>query len=120
MDRHRKTHAAEPSPRLARAGMAVAGFALAAALGGCERLDPFEKEGIWKPAGVNDANIAVQVANPADLARGRSATSGSVRSATTAVERLWQGPTQRQPGQGQGQQGASPFTPRQGGAEAPR
>jgi hypothetical protein len=120
MDRPRKARLTHPvRASKARIGMAFAGLALAATLSGCERLDPFHREGIWTPSGVNNANIAAQVANPADLARGRADSSGSVRSATTAVERLWQsGPAQRPPGQAQ--QPGSPFAPRQGAGEAPR
>lgn len=103
MDRHRKIRVSVP----------LAGLALAASLAGCASTDPYHRAGIWTPAGVNDANIAAQVANPTDLARGRGNVTGTVRSAATAVDRLWQGAPPRQ--QGQGQQQANPFAPRQGG-----
>lgn len=87
-------------------------LALGGALAGCSATDPYERAGIWRPSGVNEANIAAQVANPADLVRGRGEAGGSVRGSSTAVERLWQGaPAQRQ-GQG-GQQGTG-FLPRAG------
>jgi hypothetical protein len=60
------------------------------ALAGCTTIiDPFQREGVWRPSGVNDANLASQVANPADLAQGREDARGSVRTSTRAVERLW-------------------------------
>ena len=62
------------------------------ALAGCSQTDPYQRSGTWKPSGVNTSNIASMVANPADLARGRGETTGTVRSATGAVTRMWQGP----------------------------
>jgi len=86
----------------------------ALALAGCAQIDPFQREGIWKPAGVNDANLATMVANPADLARGREDARGAVRTPTTAVERLWAGAPAQRPQQGSGIQ------MRPTGGEAPR
>jgi hypothetical protein len=37
------------------------------------QLDPYQRDGAWHPAGVNEANLADQVANPNDLIRGRHA-----------------------------------------------
>ena len=85
------------------------------ALSGCSATDPFTREGTWKPSGVNEANIAAQAANPADLARGRADSSGTYRAGTSAVDRLWQGaPTRPQtPAQALGLGGARPGeTPR--------
>ena len=85
-------------------------LALCGAIAGCSQTDPYERAGIWRPSGVNDANIAAQVANPADLVRGRGDGQGSVRGSSTAVERLWQGgPARAQGAQGQGgaQQGGA-------------
>lgn len=72
------------------------------ALSGCAQLDPFQREGIWKPSGVNDANIAATVDNPADLARGREDARGTVRTPTIAVDRLWAGAPAQRPQQGSG------------------
>ena len=73
---------------------ALAGILLlgSLALAGCSQTDPYQRSGTWKPSGVNTANIASMVANPADLSRGRGETTGTVRSATGAVTRMWQGP----------------------------
>ena len=88
------------------------------ALAGCSQTDPYQRAGTWKPSGVNDANIAAQLANPADLVQGRAATTDSVRTSTGPVERLWVGaPQQQQRPQGQAQGGAGTT---RGGGEAPR
>lgn len=103
--------------------MRVAPLALLAPLlgplAGCSATDPYERAGIWRPSGVNDANIAAQVANPNDLVRGRGDGQGSVRGSSTAVERLWQGAAGQRPGQGAAQP-ASAMAPRGGGQEATR
>ncbi len=90
-------------------------------VGGCSQTDPYQRSGTWKPSGVNDANIAAQAANPADLTRGRAAPPGTMRTATTAVERMWQGTSQqRQQGQGQGQSQAGAGASAQRGSETQR
>lgn len=75
-----------------------------ATLGACSQMDPFTREGIWKPSGVNEANMAAMVADPTELWYGRQATQGTFRTSTRAVDRLWVGtPTtgsQARPGQG--------------------
>ena len=75
-----------PAARLA--GVALFG---SLALAGCSSTDPYQRAGTWKPIGVNDANIAAMAANPADLVQGRGSSTGTVRTATSAVDRLWQG-----------------------------
>lgn len=60
-------------------------------LAGCNQIDPYQRSGTWKPAGVNDANIAAQAANPGDLVQGHGMTDGNRRVATGAVTRIWQG-----------------------------
>ena len=50
------------------------GFAAATLLGmlsGCSSRDPYARDDVWYPTGAPAANIAAQVANPADLAGGR-------------------------------------------------
>ena len=96
-------------------------LAVGLALAGCSKYDPYERAGIWKPSGVNDANIAAMVADPADLTRGREKAGGTVRTATTAVERLWQGGPQQRPQAGQSsQQGQGAGQPGAAAAQAPR
>ena len=88
------------------------------ALAGCSQTDPYQRSGIWKPSGVNESNIASMVANPADLSRGRSEPNGTVRTATTAVDRLWRGPAPA-PAAAPSATGALPGGARPG-SEAPR
>lgn len=82
-------------------------------LAGCSKIDPYEREGVWRPSGANAANLAVMVANPADLAVGRGDPNPGIRTATTPVERMWRGPTTREnagpaaPGGGAGAGGGS-------------
>jgi type IV pilus biogenesis protein CpaD/CtpE len=58
-------------------------------LSGCEATDPYKREGMWRPEGVVNANLAAQLANPGDLVRGRGDASPVQRQATNAVTRLW-------------------------------
>jgi hypothetical protein len=92
----------------------------ALALAGCSNsaftIDPYKREGIWKPSGVNDTNLAAHVANPTDLARGREDARGSRRTPVVAVERLWSGapPARAAQASQSGQGGAA------GAQQAPR
>ncbi|MDO9709135.1 hypothetical protein [Paracraurococcus lichenis] len=54
----------------------------------CDALDPYKREGNWRPAQVNEANLAVMVANPAELRRGTGAPGTAGFVATGAIERL--------------------------------
>lgn len=86
------------------------------ALAGCSQTDPYERAGVWRPSDANSANIAAQVANPADLVRGREARGGSVRVPTAAVERVWVGAPAQRP---QGGQGGAQGGRQGGGGERP-
>lgn len=56
---------------------------------GCAGLaDPFEREGTWRPRGVNDANLRAMIVNPAHLERGEGDARGRGRQAANAIERL--------------------------------
>jgi hypothetical protein len=64
-------------------------LSLLVGVAGCAGLnDPFEREGTWRPQNVNDANIAVMVANTNHLTHGANddATPGALSAA--AVHRL--------------------------------
>jgi hypothetical protein len=43
---------------------------LALLLGGCEQIDPYAREGVWRPTRANEANLRIHVADPAMLDRG--------------------------------------------------
>lgn len=66
------------------AGMLVT---LGLPLGACTD-DPFERPGTWRPAGVNDANLRAQVADPATLRRGVGAGTDRGQQASTAITTL--------------------------------
>ncbi len=66
-----------------------AALPLAIALGGCAATDPLLRPDLWQPNGANEANIAAEVANPADLVHGRDGGERHRRQlAAAAVERL--------------------------------
>lgn len=76
--------------RLALAGIVLAVLPLA----GCDPAhDPYYRAGTWHPEGVNDMNIAAQVADPHDLVRGREIPQPNYRSSAQAVADLWSGKT---------------------------
>jgi type IV pilus biogenesis protein CpaD/CtpE len=67
----------------------IVAIGLVAVLQGCAATDPLLNENDWHPTGANAMNIAAQVANPADLVRGREAIGGSDgEMASIAVLRL--------------------------------
>ena len=56
-------------------------------VGGCS-YDPWQREGTWTPSGVNDANLAAMVANPADLYGNAGSPFSRASAASPAVDRL--------------------------------
>jgi hypothetical protein len=77
------------------ARLMLAGLVLAASpLTGCSpQHDPYYRAGTWHPEGVNDMNIAAQVADPHDLVRGRDIPQPNYRTSAQAVADLWSGKT---------------------------
>ena len=68
---------------------AMLAAAVAAPLAGCgPGYDPLTREGLWNPTHTNRANLALQVANPADLVRGTGTTVSDGQLAAAAVDRL--------------------------------
>lgn len=78
-----------PRPtRLALTGLMLASLPLAA----CSSYrDSYDRTGTWHADGVNDMNIAAQVADPHDLVRGRDIPQANYRTSATAVADLWSG-----------------------------
>lgn len=86
------------SPRSRRLRLAsLAGGLLA--LAGCStvsnsvgdvfaRFDPYQRPGTWRPLGVNESNLELQVARSADLVQGRGAQDVDGVTAAAAVDRL--------------------------------
>lgn len=69
-----------------KAGKVAWPFALCL-LGGCT-IDPFDRPGVWRPGGVNDANLAVMAADPHDLVQGHGEAGADGQLATAPVTRL--------------------------------
>jgi len=65
----------------------VSALLLAPLLGACN-YDPALRPGTWLPTGVNDANLAAMVANPADLYGNRGSPYSRGSAAAPAVNRL--------------------------------
>lgn len=63
---------------------------LLAPLAACEgfTLDPFQREGRWRPNGTNEHNLVAMVEEPRDLLAGRAAEGADGQRAAQAVERL--------------------------------
>jgi type IV pilus biogenesis protein CpaD/CtpE len=55
---------------------------------GCDRLDPYKREGVWRPNGANEANLRAMVAVPADLATATPAGPADGGLAAAALDRL--------------------------------
>jgi uncharacterized membrane protein YgcG len=79
--------ATRPTPWLALA--AATPLALAA----CQVPDTSGADATWSPKGMNAANLAAMVADPADLVRGRDDPGPDHKLAARAVLDLWTNPT---------------------------
>jgi hypothetical protein len=68
----------------------IASLLLVAALGGCGTPPgwPMEREGAWRPTRVNDENLRLMVADPADLIAGRGTDRRVGPGPAEAVHRL--------------------------------
>jgi uncharacterized membrane protein YgcG len=58
-------------------------------LAACHVPDTSGAEGVWAPKGINAANLAAMVADPADLVRGHSDKGPDHKLAAHAVTDLW-------------------------------
>jgi hypothetical protein len=61
---------------------------LLATAAACDAIDPYRREGVWRPAGVNEQNLAVMAARPEERVRGTGAEGAIGFIAAGAVERL--------------------------------
>ena len=67
----------------------VLGTSTLMSLAACQDTDPLTRQnGDWRPAGVNQDNLAAQVANPADLTRGVADDGEDGDQAAAAIDRL--------------------------------
>jgi hypothetical protein len=56
-------------------------------LTGCEQIDPYTRDGVWRPRGANEANLRIHVADPAMLDRGVDDRRADGQVAGAAVAR---------------------------------
>jgi hypothetical protein len=68
-------------------------------LAGCDRTDPYLREGVWRPSGANDANLRAMVVVPSDLAAA-AASPADGGLAAAALSRLRRAQVQRLPDSG--------------------
>jgi hypothetical protein len=87
---------------------------LVLALAGCNRTDPYLREGAWHPNGANEANLRAMVAVPADLATATPAGPADGGLAAAALDRLRHGRVTPLPDSGLAQ-----ITVVSGGSSAP-
>ena len=73
-------------PGYARLVLAV--VACLTMLAACDNRDPYKRDDVWYPSGSNAANLAAQVANPADLAGGRGDPRAYAPAQLKAVNRI--------------------------------
>lgn len=80
-------------------------------LGACtgSSLDPYSREGNWRPNGANEANLIQMLATPTDYTQGQAAPDAMGELATSAVQRLLQDRVRNLPASAttQGMAGAS-------------
>jgi hypothetical protein len=61
---------------------------LAFGVAGCGVIDPYKREGTWRPNNSNEDNLRAMVAVPSDLVRGVSGSEGTGQQAAAALDRL--------------------------------
>jgi hypothetical protein len=89
-------------------GLRCAVIALAPlALSACIVPDASRAEGPWSPQGVNAANLAAMVKDPADLSHGHGDKGPDHKLAAQAVTTLWENPTTSLSPSGSGNGGGS-------------
>ena len=54
---------------------------------GCDAIDPYSREGTWRPANVNESNLRAMVTSPSDLVRGISSPGSDGQQAAAALDR---------------------------------
>ena len=69
-----------------RLGLAIVGCLVG--MTGCSSRDPYQRDDVWYPTGANAANLAAQVADPADLAGGRGDPTQRSAAQIKAVTRI--------------------------------
>ncbi len=77
-------------PPVFRAAFNAAGLLLVLplALSACTAIEPYTREGSWRPSGANDRNLTAMVADPRDIQRGVGANTALGETSAAAVDRL--------------------------------
>jgi hypothetical protein len=60
-------------------------------LGSCgltDMMDPYQREGMWRPNNANEDNLRAMVASPSDLVRGVSSNGSDGQQAAAALDRV--------------------------------
>jgi hypothetical protein len=57
-------------------------------LAGCDRIDPYKREGVWRPSDANEANLRAMVVVPSDLSVATRAGPADGQLAAAALARL--------------------------------
>src|SRR4051812_4194397 len=84
------------------------------ALTGCDRTDPYLREGVWHPNGANAANLRAMVTRPTDLVMAAPASRADGGMAAASVDRLRRGQVRSLP-----DSGVARLVPVGGGPSAP-
>jgi len=61
---------------------------LVIALASCDQIGPYRREGVWRPGGVNDANLRAMVVVPSDLVLAAPSMPADGGLAAAAAARL--------------------------------
>src|SRR5262249_38782134 len=60
-------------------------------LGACgltDMIDPYQRQGMWRPDDANEDNLRAMVASPSDLVRGVSSNGSDGQQAAAALDRV--------------------------------
>jgi hypothetical protein len=66
----------------------VAAVLVLTVLVGCDQIDPYRRDGTWRPNGANEANLRAMIVVPSDLAVASHATPTDGTLAAAALSRL--------------------------------
>jgi type IV pilus biogenesis protein CpaD/CtpE len=67
------------------------------ACGLTDMMDPYKREGMWRPNNANEDNLRAMVASPSDLVRGVSSNGSDGQQAAAALDRAREDKMRRLP-----------------------
>lgn len=68
--------------------MRLVALMLSVLVGACTQIDPYQREGMWRPNDANETNLRAMVASPSDLVRPAPPDAASGQQAVAALDRL--------------------------------